>query len=97
MSIPALTFGTGLSFLFLFILFRPLELAFPAKPGQKFFRPHWFVDLCFFLGQYLLFGGLVFWLLVRFDSRLSSILPEGFRAAVGGQPWWAPRRLKWSC
>jgi hypothetical protein len=47
-------FSTGASFLFLLLVFRPLELAFPAKPGQRLLRPHFVVDLCFFLGQYLI-------------------------------------------
>ena len=25
-----------------------------GEAGQQFFRPAWFTDLCFFLGQYLL-------------------------------------------
>ncbi len=54
-----------LSFLFLLILFRPLELLFPAKPDQKFFRPYWWTDLCFFLGQYLVWSFVVLWGLKR--------------------------------
>jgi hypothetical protein len=41
----------GVSFLFLMLVFRPLEIVFPAKPGQRFMRPAWLTDLCFFLGQ----------------------------------------------
>lgn len=78
----------GLSFLFLAVLFRPLELAFPAKPNQKFFRPDWFLDLCFFVGQYLLWGGVVFWLLIRFDGWLNGFVPANLRAVVAAQPWW---------
>lgn len=81
-------FGAGLSLLFLVVLFRPLEWAFPAKPGQRFFRREWFIDLCFFLGQYLLWGGLVFALLVHFADHLDGFMPAGFRAAVAAQPWW---------
>jgi sterol desaturase/sphingolipid hydroxylase (fatty acid hydroxylase superfamily) len=89
MTWPALAFSTGLSLLFLCLVFRPLEWAFPAKPGQRFFRPAWFTDLLFFLGQYLLWGGLVFWLLMRFGGWIDGIMPAGFRRAVAGQPWWA--------
>src|SRR5580692_11687472 len=78
----------GLSFLFLMLVFRPLELAFPAKPGQRFFRPAWFTDLCFFLGQYLLWNGLVFWMLVQINQGLNVTIPHGFRQAVASQPWW---------
>jgi sterol desaturase/sphingolipid hydroxylase (fatty acid hydroxylase superfamily) len=81
--------ATGASLLFLCLVFRPLELAFPAKPGQRFFRPAWGTDLCFFLGQYLLWSGLVLWLLTRFGGWAGGAVPAGVRAAVGGQPWWA--------
>jgi sterol desaturase/sphingolipid hydroxylase (fatty acid hydroxylase superfamily) len=88
MTIPALTLSAGLLFLFLVLLFRPLEWAFPAKPGQQFFRPAWFTDLCFFLGQYLLWSGVVFWLLTHFGGWLNGIIPAAFRARVAAQPWW---------
>ena len=39
LSGPVLVLITvGLSFFFLFLVFRPLEAAFPARKGQKFFR-----------------------------------------------------------
>ncbi len=88
MNLPALVLSTGLSFFFLVLVFRPLELVFPAKPGQRFLRPDWFTDLCFFLGQYLLWGGLVLWALAYFRHWLGGIVPQGFRAAVAAQPWW---------
>ena len=79
----------SLSFGFLILVFRPLEMAFPAKAGQRFFRPEWWTDLCFFLGQYLLFSGLVLGLLTRFGGLIQNIVPTEFRAAVAAQPWWA--------
>ena len=42
--IYALVFSAGISLLFLCLVFRPLELAFPAKK-QRFFRPAWLTDL----------------------------------------------------
>ena len=89
MSVLGLVLSCALSFLFLGLLFWPLEAAFPARPGQRFFRPAWRTDLCFFVGQYLLWSGLVFALLLQFDGWLDGIVPTGFRAAVGLQPWWA--------
>jgi sterol desaturase/sphingolipid hydroxylase (fatty acid hydroxylase superfamily) len=83
-----MTLSTGGAFLFLVAVFRPLELAFPAKKNQKFFRPNWFVDLCFFLGQYLLWSGAVFWLLTRFGSWIDGIVPRSFRHGVASQSWW---------
>jgi sterol desaturase/sphingolipid hydroxylase (fatty acid hydroxylase superfamily) len=88
MNLWSLAWKTALSFCFLIVVFRPLELAFPAKAGQRFFRPAWFTDLCFFLGQYLLWNGLVFWMLVQIDHGLKITIPHGFREAVASQPWW---------
>jgi sterol desaturase/sphingolipid hydroxylase (fatty acid hydroxylase superfamily) len=88
MTIPMMALTTGLSLVFLVAIFRPLELAFPARPGQRFFRPAFFTDLCFLIGQYLLWSGLVFWLLVHFASWIDTAMPSGFRASVAAQPWW---------
>jgi sterol desaturase/sphingolipid hydroxylase (fatty acid hydroxylase superfamily) len=88
MTLATMTLSAALSFFFLILVFRPLELAFPAKPGQRFFRPAFFTDLCFFLGQYLLWGGAVLWLLTHFGYWLTGIVPAGFRHAVAEQPWW---------
>lgn len=80
--------ASAVSFVFLLALFRPLEWAFPAKPGQRFFRPEWCTDLCFFLGQYLFWGSAVLGLLTYFRVWLEGIVPPDFLAAVGAQPWW---------
>src|SRR5690349_9288630 len=80
--------GAGISFLFLVLVFVPMEKVFPAKAGQKFFRPHWILDLCFFLGQYLLWSGLVLWALSYFNDYLSQIIPQGFRTGVANIPFW---------
>jgi sterol desaturase/sphingolipid hydroxylase (fatty acid hydroxylase superfamily) len=77
-----------LSFIILAVIFSPLERYFPAKK-QKFFRPAWLTDLCFFLGQYLIWGSLVFGGLAYCLPWLSTITPVGFRNFVQGQPWWA--------
>src|SRR3954471_17841313 len=88
MNIPALMLTTAASFLFLVLVFRPLELAFPARRGQRFLRPAWWTDLCFFLGQYLLWGGVVFWPLSWFGGWVAAaVVPATFRRAVAGQPW----------
>lgn len=82
-----LLLGTGLSFLFLVAVFRPLELAFPAKK-QRFFRPDWLTDLFFLLGQYLLWNAALFWCLTQIHGELSGIVPREFRSAVASQPFW---------
>jgi len=79
--------AAGLSFLFLCAVFRPLEWAFPAK-SQRFFRPAWWTDLCFFLGQYLLWSGLVLFVLSFFADWVDRVAPVGFRQAVAAQPWY---------
>ena len=80
--------ATSLSFAFLILIFRPLEWAFPAKKDQRFFRPEWWTDLCFFLGQYLLWGGLVLGVLTYYRSWLQSLAPDWVLATVSSQPWW---------
>lgn len=79
--------AVGLGFVFLGAVFRPLEMAFPARP-QRFFRPAWLTDLCFFLGQYLLWGGVVLWILVQVKAWLGWVVPGNFLLAVAAQPWW---------
>lgn len=79
---------TALSFAFLTLVFRPMEMVFPAKARQKFFRPAFWLDLFYFLGQYLLWGALVLWALTYFGSWLYAIVPTDFRAGVTAQSWW---------
>jgi sterol desaturase/sphingolipid hydroxylase (fatty acid hydroxylase superfamily) len=88
MNLYALAVATGLSFLFLVVVFRPLEALFPARLGQRFFRPAWLTDLCFFLGQYVLWGGLVLWVLAQLSHWIDEVIPGGFRSTVASQPWW---------
>lgn len=87
MNLWALLLSTGLSILFLAVVFRPLERLFPARQ-QKFFRPEWWTDLLFLLGQYLLWTGLVFSVLYACREWLQGIVPESFRIGVAAQPWW---------
>jgi sterol desaturase/sphingolipid hydroxylase (fatty acid hydroxylase superfamily) len=87
--LDALAVSTGVSFCFLVLVFRPLELVFPAKRGQRFFRPAWFTDLCFFLGQYLVWSALVAYVLSYFSHWLNGVVPFHFRHSVATQPWWA--------
>lgn len=86
-NIGDLLLATGASLLILVFVFRPLEMLFPAKK-QKLLRPAWFTDLCFFLGQYLLWTGLVFWVLGHLNTWLNHTVPGTFRQSVAGQPWW---------
>jgi sterol desaturase/sphingolipid hydroxylase (fatty acid hydroxylase superfamily) len=87
MKLSTSILAAGISFLFLALMLWPLEKLFPARK-QNLLRPHWWTDLLFFLGQYLLWGGLVFVVLQYFRGWLDGIMPAAFRAAVAGQPWW---------
>ena len=93
MGIAAAILNAGLSFLALFLIFRPLEMAHAAKEGQRFFRPHWWTDFCYLIGQYLVFNGAVFWLLTRAEPWLRAATPLAVREAVAGLNWWVQAAL----
>ncbi len=76
------------SFVVLGLIFWPLERAFPAKIGQRIFRPEWLTDLCYFLGQYLVWGTAVLWFLTTVEWYVNLIVPENFRELVASQPYW---------
>ncbi len=88
MYVQNLVIACGLSFVFLCLVFWPLEAAFPARPGQRFFRPAWMTDLCYFAGQYLLWNGLVVAVLLAFKQLLDGIVPDGLHAAFAAQSFW---------
>ena len=75
------------SFGFLALIFVPLEWAHPAKPHRRF-RKGWWLDLTYFLGQYLLWFGLVNTLLFGFEAQLTTWIPDDFRQQVAAQPGW---------
>jgi sterol desaturase/sphingolipid hydroxylase (fatty acid hydroxylase superfamily) len=68
------------------IVFVPMERVFPAK-NQHFFRPHWIIDFCFLLGQYLIWSGLVLFSLNYFDDFLGSIIPISFQENIQALPF----------
>jgi sterol desaturase/sphingolipid hydroxylase (fatty acid hydroxylase superfamily) len=78
----------GLSFLLMFLLFRPLEWAFPAKVNQRCLRPQWWTDFCFMAGQNLFFNGAVLSLMARTEHWADTIRPAGMRLWIGGLSWW---------
>ncbi|MDF2375159.1 MAG: sterol desaturase family protein [Verrucomicrobiales bacterium] len=87
MTIGGYLLSVGIGFLILAVIFRPLELAFPAKK-QSFFRPDWLLDFSFFLGQYLLWGGLVFLAIEQLGFWIGNVSPGGWQEAVRSQPFW---------
>ncbi len=76
-----------LSLAFLIIVFIPLEKLFPAKQNQKIFRPGFWLDLCFLLGQYLIWNSLVLWVLNLVNPFLINILSVSIIKTVANQPW----------
>lgn len=79
--------ATVISLLFLLLVFVPMEKVFPAKQNQKILRPKWLLDFCFFVGQYILWSGLVLWILNYFGEYLTSIIPDSFQSKIGNQPF----------
>ncbi|NRD20468.1 sterol desaturase family protein [Winogradskyella eckloniae] len=77
---------TALSYLFLSLVFIPMEKVFPAKKGQKIFRPNWFLDFCFFIGQYVIWSSLVLWTINYFGESLSGIIPKKIQSYISFQP-----------
>jgi sterol desaturase/sphingolipid hydroxylase (fatty acid hydroxylase superfamily) len=77
----------GISFVFLSLLFIPMEKAFPAKAGQKIFRRQWKLDLCFFFGQYLLWNSLVLLALSYLSHYVNGVMPAALRHSIQQQPF----------
>ncbi|MCH5596669.1 sterol desaturase family protein [Niabella ginsengisoli] len=83
-----LMIAAGASFIFLSLVFIPMEKVFPAKKEQKIMRKNWALDLCYFLGQYLLWNGLVLIALDYFGTWLDGYITVGFRQSIKSQPLW---------
>lgn len=81
-----ITFGF-ITLAFLFITFVPMEKMFPAKRQQSLFRPHVFTDILFFVGQMVIWNGLVLFALSNFNDWLGVHLQGNFRATISSQPW----------
>lgn len=88
MSFLHILIAAGASLLFLALVFIPMEKAFPARANQKTFRPNWFLDLCYFLGQYLLWSGLVLMVLNYFSLWLDKYISTQLRTIIDTQPVW---------
>src|SRR5262249_20289528 len=82
MDIALTILNAGLSFLALFLIFRPLEVNFAADKAQRFFRPGWWTDFFYMMGQYLFFNGAVFWVLQRSEKWVYVATPGRVREMV---------------
>lgn len=78
----------ALSFVVLWHLFGKLERESPAWPRQRFFRPGWWTDLAFFLGQHLIWLTLVLNLVYDLTPSLHAMVPPALRRTIGLQPLW---------
>jgi sterol desaturase/sphingolipid hydroxylase (fatty acid hydroxylase superfamily) len=78
---------SAISFAILCAVFLPLERLFPAR-RERLLRPEWKIDLCFFLGQYLLWTAPVVAALVWVSTTLDALPLAGLRTFVGEQPFW---------
>lgn len=81
------------SFAVLAIVLGPLERLFPARQGQRVFRPAWRVDACFFAGQYLAFAAITTWVLAGVAHRLDVPALAAARAWALSLPFWAHAAL----
>ena len=63
----------ALNLALLLCLFAPLERVFPARPEQRTLRPELGIDLVFFLGQYLVFAGVVLSALNFVDTAITPL------------------------
>jgi sterol desaturase/sphingolipid hydroxylase (fatty acid hydroxylase superfamily) len=88
MSFVNALLAAGVSLFFLALVFIPIEKTFPANKNQKTFRPKWLLDLCYFMGQYLLWSGLVLKVLSYFGDWLDKNISLQFRSTVTHQPLW---------
>ncbi|TDL99526.1 MAG: sterol desaturase family protein [Flavobacteriaceae bacterium] len=88
MNLTNLLLSTGLSLFFLGLVFIPMEKAFPAKVNQFVFRKKWFLDLCYFLGQYLIWSSLVLKAIEFFGQWIQAQIDIPFQTTIGKQPLW---------
>ncbi|MCK5943241.1 MAG: sterol desaturase family protein, partial [Planctomycetes bacterium] len=75
------------SFVLLTIVFLPLERAFAAR-RQPFARPGFVADVCYFLGQYLLWNTPVVLAITWGHAQLDHLPLHGVREAFAAWPWW---------
>jgi sterol desaturase/sphingolipid hydroxylase (fatty acid hydroxylase superfamily) len=80
-------FDIAFSLVFLFLVFSPLERMFPAIKNQKIFRPNWFLDFSYFLGQYLIWGILMNYFLIYTSNLTSGILWPNLKEFISAQPF----------
>lgn len=79
---------TGFSLLLLALIFIPLEKVFPVTFNQKILRENWNIDLCYFLGQYLIWNYLILKFLAFFEIQVQFFTPSAMLKFVNSQPFY---------
>lgn len=77
----------AISFGILTVIFLPLERAFTAR-RQGFVRRGFWADLCYFLGQYLLWNTPVVLAITWGHTQMEHLPLHGVREVFAGWPWW---------
>lgn len=73
------------SLVWLFVMFVPLERAFPARRGQPVFRRSFVTDVLFYFGQHVLFTALALYVITQVGSWIVTVDALAlFRGAFGG-------------
>lgn len=89
LALGVLVASAAASLIVLVVVFVPLERTFPARAGQPFLRPRFGVDLCFFLGQYLVFSGVAAGVLTLVGSGIQAWAPGlGSGSPLSRLPAW---------
>ncbi|MEM1012234.1 MAG: sterol desaturase family protein [Planctomycetota bacterium] len=78
----------GAMFVVMALIFRPLERVFPAKPDQPMRRPGFWLDLSFFVGQYVLWNGLCLWVVAMIGGGVRWLVPSAIVDTVASWPLW---------
>lgn len=85
-NLVASAWAASVSLVALAVVVWPLELLFPARRGQRLFRPGWWTDLAFFAGQYLVWIGLAAVVVAAFDTHVDPLIPRRLRDGFASWP-----------
>lgn len=86
--LPAVLTDGVVAFVWLALIFGPLERAFPAVARQGVLRPELRLDLLFFAGQQLCFGSAVLAAVVWLHAHGHGLPLAPLRSGFGAQPPW---------
>lgn len=87
-NILATLSSLAITFALLLLIFFPMERVFPAYAKQKVMRPHFWLDLAYFLGQYLLWTLLVYHLILGFNELFYENVSKHYVHYIDQLPLW---------